>query len=191
MDDRDLRAESGGSFGAGDSGYRIQTAMPETITIHLGVIDVPYANKARKKVSKAKKGKKAKPIKREPNTQTTGDVAEILEAKYQIMQTFVERKEAEIFGFVEQSLADALENLMAGAPAGNPFAEGETNIEALFKNFIISGEIENSGIDGVPTQAALNGVDHRRARPYLKANPHRTSFMDTGLYVGNFKCWTN
>jgi hypothetical protein len=189
MDERDLRAEAGGSYGSGTLGPDVGTAVPATITIHLGVIDAPYANRAQQKVPKAKKGRQAKPIQREANTQTTGDVAEILEGKYGIMQTFAEVKEAEILDFVQASLSDALENLMAGGPAGNPFSQGEADIETMFKNFIISQEVETASIPGVPTQAALDGVNHRLKHPYAKDNQRRPSFDDTGLYVQNFKCW--
>jgi hypothetical protein len=53
------------------------------ITLHLGVIDIPY----------------------EDEDTTTGDVAEYLEEKYQIMQTFFDRYSNEIIGFMADDLA--------------------------------------------------------------------------------------
>jgi hypothetical protein len=72
------------------------------ITLHLGVIDIPY----------------------EDEDTTTGDVAEYLEEKYQIMQTFFDRYSNEIIGFMADDLAAGLENMLAGAPPSrDPLAE--------------------------------------------------------------------
>ena len=72
------------------------------ITFHLGVIDVPY----------------------EDENTTTGDVAEYLEEKYQIMQTFFDRYSNDIADLMANDLAASLENMMAGAPpAKDPLAE--------------------------------------------------------------------
>ncbi|EBL7701084.1 hypothetical protein DCT98_28205, partial [Salmonella enterica] len=61
--------------------------------LHLGVMDIPYENE---------------------NT-TTGDVAEILEGKYRIMQTFFDRHGEEIAQMMSNDLAAGLENMLAGA----------------------------------------------------------------------------
>lgn len=184
--ERGFRTETSGSWGGGTY-VQTSAAIPASITLDLGVIDVPYANAPRD--IPAQKGKRTKPIKRASGTQTTGDVAEILEAKYGVMRTFADVMEGAIATTIQESLADALENLMAGAPASNPFADGLGDIEKMFKDFLITSEVEHVGIKGVPTQAALDGVDHRLMHPYAKANPRRPSFIDTGLYLANFKCW--
>ena len=64
------------------------------ITFHLGVIDIPY----------------------EDENTTTGDVAEYLEEKYQIMQTFFDRYGNDIADLMSKDLAANLENMLAGAP---------------------------------------------------------------------------
>lgn len=64
------------------------------VKLHLGVMDIPYENE---------------------NT-TTGDVAEILEGKYRIMQTFFDRHGEEIAQMMSNDLAAGLENMLAGAP---------------------------------------------------------------------------
>jgi hypothetical protein len=64
------------------------------ITFHLGVIDIPY----------------------EDENTTTGDVAEYLEEKYQIMQTFFDRYSNDIADLMANDMAASLENMMAGAP---------------------------------------------------------------------------
>lgn len=194
MDERDVQTDSGGSLGY-VGGTSTASPIPTRLTLNLGIVDVPYANPpSSTKTPKAKKGKANKPIKpkAESGTQTTGDVAEYLEKDYGVMQTFYDVKEEQIAKALESSVASALENLMMGSPAiGNPFAEAQDEIEAMFKHFISSQEVEHAGIGGVPTQAALNGVNHRLKHPYAKGNPRRPSFSDTGLYVAKFKAWVS
>ncbi len=57
-----------------------------------------------------------------------------------------------------------------------------------FRIFIDQKELDGV-IPGVPTQAALRGVNHRLMRPYAKSNPVRPSFKDTGLYEASFRAW--
>lgn len=163
------------------------------LTLHLGVIDQPYANyQAPEKVPQAKKGKANKPIKQKSSvvTKSTGEVAEILEEKYGIMQAFADTKLPMIAKALENSIAGELETLLMGGPPGrNPFAGAESSITTMMKNFISSMEVEQSGIEGVPTQAALDGVNHRLKKPYAKANPRRPSFIDTSLYMDSMICW--
>jgi hypothetical protein len=189
--DRDfsVSTESGGS--SNQSPFSNVSFSPENkITLHLGVIDIPYVNApSQQKVAKAKKGKNARPIKPkvESGTQTTGDVAGWLESKYGVMQTFVEQQIPGIAVELEESLAGALENLMMGAqPSGNPFASATSNITQMFKTYLAEGEIEHAGVAGVPTEAALKGVNHRLK---LNRGPRRPSFIDTGLYQQSFIAW--
>lgn len=194
MDERDVQADSGGSLDF-IGGTSTASPIPTRLTLNLGVIDLPYANPPKRtRTPKAKKGKANKPIKLKAasGTQTTGDVAEYLEKDYGVMQTFYDAKEEQIAKAFESSVASALENLMLGSPAiGNPFAEAQDEIEAMFKHFLSSQEVEHAGIPGVPTQAAQNGVNHRLKHPYAKGNPRRPSFIDTGLYMANFKAWVS
>lgn len=180
----------GGSFAPTKVGAR--STAPSRITLHLGVIDQPYnESKPPQKIRQAKKGKANKPIRKsDAATKTTGDVAEILEEKYGILDTFAEVKLPKIAQALEESIAGELETLMMGGrPAGNPFASAESSITTLMKSFISSGEAEHVGITGTPTQAALNGVNHRLKHPYAKANPRRPSFMDTTLYWQSLIAW--
>jgi len=135
--------------------------------IHLGVSDIPYAE----------------------GTQTTGDVAEILEDKYHVMQVFYEQHKEDMAADLESSLAGQLENMMAGAPPPNkPFGSAESAIEDRFRRFLGEGEIETLGYPGIPTKAALAGVNHRLETN--KGSPRR-SFIDTGLYESSFTCWVD
>lgn len=149
-----------------------------TTTLHLGVVDMPYAH--------------------DPKGTSTGDVAEILEVRYHVMEVFFELHRHDIAADLEHSVAGAIEALMQGAPPENssPFGRAEAEIEKRFKNFLDSQEIERMGIPGVPTQAALDGVSHRFKNPrYMKKGKklvkrqRRPSFIDTGLYEASMKAW--
>ncbi|CDY79475.1 hypothetical protein BGLT_02256 [Caballeronia glathei] len=183
-------ADGGGSYSAPKV---YASNAPSRITLNLGVIDIPYSNAPpAEKVPQAKKGKANKPLKPKSSggTKTTGDVAEILEDKYGIMDTFAYVQLPDIAKALEESIAGSLETLlMGGMPSANPFASAESKITAMFKQFLATGAIEHMGIEGVPTQAALNGVNHRLKHPYAKGNPRRESFIDTGLYQSHFLAW--
>ena len=154
-----------------------------------GVTDIPYAanGKIPPKVAQAKKGKANKPLEKtagEEKAVSTGDVAEWLESEYHVMETFARMNEENIAKYLENSLAGSLENTMMGAPpAANPYAGAESAIEDRFKQFLLLNEIEGSGIPGVPTTAAMKGVNHRLKSG--KGSP-RPSFIDTGLYESSF-----
>lgn len=139
-------------------------------TLHLGVIEQPYDDGEGK---------------------TTGDVADILEAKYHIMEIFAEVHGDEIADDLAQGFQGTLESLLSNRPVDpdDIFNAGTTKIEDRFHDFILGGEMEALGYPGVPTGAAIKGVNHRLAHPYAKANPSRQSFIDTGLYEASFKAW--
>jgi hypothetical protein len=184
-------ADGGGSFSPVSSGTT--NAPPNRLTLNLGVIDLPYAEPPKKeKKARKGKGKRNKPAKPESSsaTKTTGDVAAILEEKYHIWQTFADAKLPDIAKELENSIAGELETmLMGGRSSGNPFSGAESGITAMMKNFIFSQEVERVGIGGVPTQAALDGVNHRLKNPYAKGNPRRPSFIDTSLMLTTLKAW--
>jgi hypothetical protein len=136
--------------------------------LHLGVIDQPYSE----------------------GTKTTGDVAEILEGKYEVMGHFADKHEQDIATDLETSLEGALENLLLGAPpAQNPFAQAESAIDNRFKQFLSLKEMDTLGVPGVPTLAALAGKSKRFKKGY--GPKPRPSFLDTGLYQANFKSWVD
>ena len=149
-------------------------------TLHLGVVDLPYNTN---------------------DGTTTGDVAGYLEDKYHILEVFTEAEHPLIASAVENSLKGAIENLMMGAPnVNNPFEQAADDITTAMKNFLSSQEVERMGIPGTPTQAALDGINHRFKNPRGKyktkkgkrtfvKNPRRPSFIDTGLYQTTLKAW--
>ncbi|WP_313439369.1 hypothetical protein [Atlantibacter hermannii] len=135
------------------------------ITLHLGVIDVPY----------------------EGEGTTTGDVAERLEEKYRIMQTFFDRYGNEIADLMSNDLAANLENLMAGAPPSrDPLAESMSRVHDLFVAFLDNEEM--NGMPGVPTQRALLGISKRFKN---KRGDPRASFVDTGTYQAAMRAWVS
>lgn len=137
-------------------------------TLHLGVVDVSYG------------GRKPK---------TTGDVAEILEGKYSIMQRFWNRHGQDYIDDLVMGSVQAMEAAMTGRSARSDVRTTLSKMQHGFRDFISSREAERVGIRGVPTAAALRGVSHRRAHPYAKHNPRRPSFRDTGLYMASFRAW--
>jgi hypothetical protein len=171
--------------------------MP-TLVLHLGVIDQPYADPApaprkapkdSRRASKRPRG--AKPA-ATPN-QTTGDVAKILEERYDVMAGFMLLHGQDVADDLADAMVGALEDLLAGAPPAalaDPLAPAAEKIGERFREFIDLEEL--SGLEeGVPTAAALKGVSHRFKHPYAQGHPRRPSFVDTGLYRESFIAWTD
>lgn len=138
--------------------------------LHLGVLEVPY----------------------DEGNATTGEVAEILEEKYHLLETF-----ADMFGHdviaaaFEASARTAVEDLFSGAPAGSLSLtlEATQGVETSFREFL-DRKMFDGTIPGVPTEAAREGVNHRFAHPNAKSNSARPSFVDTGLYQASMRTWT-
>ena len=165
-----------------------------SLKLHLGVFELPYTTHVpevgRRAVARLRKGGSPEKFTSAPaGAETTGDVASILEAEYHIIEIFYQANQQAIADFVAASMAGALETmLMGGPPPKDPLAQAYADIEKLFKNFILSGAIESLGVPGVPTQAALDGVNHALK---LKKGPRRPSFKDTGLYMSAFHTWSS
>jgi hypothetical protein len=146
----------------------------------MGIVNMPYAD--------AKKGKKGS---NSGGGTTTLEVAKILESKYHIMQHFWDIHGQEIADDLAKGYRDALKSrMMGGTPAGfDPSGTAMSKTATRFNKFIDNREMEKLGIAGVPTKAALRGVNHRLAHPYANKNKRRPSFDDTGLYKSNFRTW--
>jgi len=141
--------------------------------LHLGVLVQPYRARSRR-----------------VGAVTTGDVAEILEARYGLMAAFYRVHQEEVVEAVGNSLSGAFETLMMGQRV-DPWGEAMQSIQSAFRKFINSREAERVGIPGTPTKAALRGVNHRLKHPYRKSNPRRPSFRDTGLLMASFRAWVS
>ena len=143
----------------------------DVLTLHLGVVDVPYAN--------------------DPKGKSTGDVAEILEEKYHVMRVFFEYNKEFVAKELEEGLCDAFESVLMGGPIqGDAFGAGCSEIQQRGRDDLSQRMFDARGIPGVPTNAALRGVSHRFKHPYKK-RPERPSFIDTGLYKKSFRAWVD
>ena len=164
--------------------------------LHLGVVEVLYANssyakpKKKERVGDARKGN-PEAEHSSGGVVSTGDVAEILEDHYHVMENFIAIVGGDMIrAAIEHSVAGAIENVILGGPVSiSPSAEAMSEIESAFKHFLSQQEMD--GVQsGVPTQAALDGVSHRFKHPHAK-RPPRPSFIDTGLYQANFHAWVD
>jgi hypothetical protein len=171
------------------------------LKLHLGVVSIPYVNDAahtKPPARKPKRGGRSKGsmwrredlIGGDPIS-TTGDVAQLLEEKYHVMEHFFQLHEEDIGNALVESRQISLENLLSGAPATDmPFAAGSAQIENMFKEIFLQGkELDKLGYPGIPTKAAKAGVNPRLAHPHAKGNPERPSFVASGLYQSSFKAW--
>lgn len=164
--------------------------------IHLGVTDLPYTGPDSKVVARVStrmargNGKDKAPRGRSHSvTKTTGEVAEILEAEYGIMEFFWNRYGPKIIESFEEDMERQLEAQAVGLPSpDNIFGRALQTAESLFRDMIDRRELDGA-VSGVATGAARKGVNHRLSHPYAKGNPERPSFKDTGLYQASFRAW--
>ncbi len=164
-------------------------------TLHLGVLDIPYseppAPPRRKATIASARRTRINPRSTSSTTKSTGDVAEILEARYHVMEMFYHLREEYVANALAESVRGALENLVLGAPSSvSMTAEAESDIIASFKKFLSMREMDALGYPGIPTRASLEGVSHRFARPHER-RASRPSFIDTGLYQSSFRAWVD
>lgn len=160
-------------------------------TLVLGIVDQPYENDHPPKPAPKKPRKGAKHRRRDfigGEITTTGDVAEILEARYHIYEIFFTLHEQQIADLMSDSYAAALEGILTGSPTTvDPFDRAAAQIYTMFQAFIDQKEMERLGYPGVPTEAAKKGVSHRFKKKI--SVPGRPSFQDSGLYESNFVAW--
>jgi hypothetical protein len=155
-------------------------------TLVLGVHDIAYGAQfssggSRRSKSRAQaaygKGK------------TTGDIAQILEARYGIMRTFYEMNKTDIASALEKSMVGSVINIVNGQPGPiKADAQAMSDIEMAFKQSL-SMRAYDGVIKGVPTKASLGGVSSRFKQPGAR-RPARPSFINTGLYQSSFTAWT-
>lgn len=153
--------------------------------LHFGVIEQPYQdpNIARTYHAAMKKalGEGYGPV------ETTGDVAELLEAKYHPMEHFFQIHGQHVADAMADAMAGSLESVLMGAPkTHDPFGTAMSRTEERFKAMLSNKELETLGYPGVPTKAALQGRSKRHKR---SKGPPRPSFIDSGLYQASFKAW--
>jgi hypothetical protein len=148
----------------------LQKEGPITMRLHLGVLDLLYENGGK----------------------STGDVAQLLENRYHILEIFAEEAGGDVISKVfEHSAQDAIEDLIGGAPVSviSLTLAGEEEIATATRIFIDQRELDGV-VPGVPTKAARKGVNHRLKHPTSRNNPERPSFRDTGTYQAALRAWT-
>jgi hypothetical protein len=119
---------------------------------------------------------------------TVGMVAEELEKKYGIVETFYNMEEPNIVKDLENAFGNALELGMTGG-SPEPIWDPSLVYEPRFRRAISTRKFDGV-IPGVPTKAAKAGVSHLRVDPYKKGAAERPSFMNTTLYMRSFRAWT-
>jgi hypothetical protein len=153
-------------------------------TLQFGTLDVAYSQASLRKAG-------INPGAFKSSSVTTGDVAEILESQYHVMQTFYILKQERIAGFLANSMANALQDRLNGRTVGrNPMFDAEQQIEAAFRGFLDANEMNRLSValTGTPVSAAaVAGVNPRKKHPYAKKNKARPSFIATGLYRASFR----
>ena len=88
-----------------------------------------------------------------------------------------------------------------GDGIGEALNDAVSEIEREFRTFLDENELQDAGVPGVPTKAAMNGVNHRfksklnnvsmaEKQAGTRVGTPRVSFIDTGTYQKAFKVWT-
>ena len=139
-------------------------------TLHLGVTDdLPYAHGGK----------------------SVFDVAEILEAKYGVMQFFWDTHGQEITDELGDAIVGSFESALQGAPPSpQPYAAASSEIEKMFNLFLDRKEMDNK-VPGVPTAASLGGVSVRFKQKRKKSRGARPSFENSGLYAASMRSWVD
>jgi hypothetical protein len=135
--------------------------------VELGVIDMPYD------------------YGEEPG-KTTHQVAVELEERYQLFTHFFNTYRDEIFTAVSEEIQLGLINHIK---YGAPFDQEDIILGEVVRSFNIFLEREEMaglGVRGVPTSAALRGVNSRLKK---EKGQRRPSFIDGGLLKANFIAW--
>ena len=116
---------------------------------------------------------------------TTYEVAEDLQEHYQIFTHFWETHVDDIVPEVGEAVGLALINYIKyGAPMHGGELLGETM--KAFNVFLEGEEMAGLSVDGVPTQAALEG---KNSRLKVERGERRPSFIDGGLFKSSFVAW--
>lgn len=170
-----------------------------TTVLTFGVIDVPYSVRVPEQARRVRvrtvrgdgKDKAPRSSSAAPSGgETTGDVAEILEAQYSVMEYFFTVHETQIMEALEDGMGLTMEALSLGHPVPeDPFAEAMGKIEQMFREYLDRSEVLGLLGSGPGTAAGRAGVNHRLKHPYAKGNPSRPPFINTGLFQSSFKAW--
>jgi hypothetical protein len=162
--------------------------MPNVV-LHMGFLNVPYSAKEKAAPMRAAKSEIARKQRRGfTQTMTAEDVGNILESKYNILETFVELHQDEIMQPINEAFNNATVEMLSerrkftSAKMVKYMKPKTDRIEKLFRQFLDMEEM--NGMGSVPTKASLSGkgrVGHRPGR----------SFVNTGIYRAAFTAWVD
>lgn len=147
--------------------------------IHLGFVDVPYPGQVQRR------GKRGRFLRKE---ERSIDVAEDLEEKYHIVETFAELALAEIAEELEVDYTEQLDELFETGRSRSGSGKFSRKVTLSFRNFLQEGGMD-SLVRGVPTKASLAGKTWRPDFNKTPVGQSRPSFIDTGTYIGAFRAW--
>jgi hypothetical protein len=147
--------------------------------ISLGVLDVPYNRQS----SYRSVGRRSAPRRvRKFATITTGELADILEAKYGITEFFLEEHGEEFIKDILEGYAENLARPEKGRGSKTDYlGKAVKRGEEMFREMLDNKELDGKR-PGVPTNAAELGFRFGR-----KTSAGRPSFVDTGLYRDSFR----
>ena len=143
----------------------------------------------------------------EPEGGTSYTVGKDLEERYGVFSMFYNTYEDFIAKELAADAGRALTNALNGNPPSDPFLESTSEIDNKFHYFITSKEVESVaakyGEQGIPTQAALDGLTLRTARgktvgkvrkgqKFKKVQgARRPSFIYSGVFEASLKTWVS
>jgi hypothetical protein len=167
----------------------------DNITLHMGFINTPYTKETIMRPATSAKAEEKRQRRRSfPKTMTAEDVANILEGKYGIVETFSAIHEDEISNIILEGFAEIAERIFEDrgfttATLRNLMKPNTKQVENMFRRFLDREEM-NDMVPGVPTKAARKGIRHGRGR-ITKSGTQRPSFIDTGIYKASFRAWAD
>lgn len=138
-------------------------------TLHLGVQDIAYSDTDAKGAT------------------TTGEVAEFLEKRYHVMETFYELYQEKIGQMLADSMSERIESLMQGNPNADSDLLAVGEVEKMFRKYLDLDEWQS--ITGQTILAAKLGISHRKKKK--KRIGPREAFVDSGTYQTSFKAWVS
>lgn len=113
-------------------------------------------------------------------------VAEYLEARYGIVETFWEMKQDRIYDILADVQEKAIEDIAAGKKRKVVLRRPDAlKIERIFKSAINNREFDGV-VPGAPTAVALSGRSRYRGQ---RRGSSRASFVDSGTYRDSFRVW--
>jgi hypothetical protein len=165
--------------------------MREDITLHMGFVNTPYTRETKlRPIASAKVEEKRKVQRNFSKTMTAPKVANILERKYDIVETFSKIYEDEINSLLHERYSEIASKFISEgksttATLKNLMKPSTKKIESMFRQFI-DGEEMNGMVPGVPTEIALGGKIRKKGGRRFKSRP---SFEKSGIYRASFRAW--